>query len=483
MIQLLSESLFLAFIGGGLGLLFSVAGGHLLLAMVSPGPNPISLEAGPGTPVLLFTFALSLVTGLIFGTVPALQMTKLDAGPSLKEGKGLARSQSHSRLSHVLVAGQVALAFFLIVGAALFAKTLVKLEQTDTGFEKERVLMLRLDSDPSNAKGPALLNLFRRLDVRIRALPGVEAASFSEVTFNEGHWRADVWRQGAPQTEANAKSIDGDHVGVQYFKVLGVPVIAGRGFRPQDTLQSQPVAVVNETFARTMYPNESALSRHFMLGAHDDFEIVGVVKDAKYESIREKPTPTFFLSNDQDHSPDGFSDLVVRTRRNPESMIGEIRAAIHAENPNLGVSNVMTLAEAVDRSLTEARLLAKLAGFFGALALLLAAIGLYGVIAYSVAGRTNEIGIRMALGARPISIIIDVLREFLFVVALGLAIGLPMALACGRLAASQLYGVTPGDPWLIAGAAAVLMVTALAAGFLPARRAAVLDPLLALREE
>jgi predicted permease len=377
----------------------------------------------------------------------------------------------------------VALAFFMIVGAALFAKTLAKLEQTDTGFEKERVLMLRLDSDPSNAKGPALLNLFRRLDVRIRALPGVEAASFSEVTFNEGHWRADVRRQGAPQTEANAKSIDGDHVGAQYFKVLGVPVIAGRGFGPQDTLQSQPVAVVNETFARTMYPNESALGRHFMLTAHDDFEIVGVVKDAKYESIREKPTATFFLSNDQDRDPDGFSDLVIRTRQKPESTIGEIRAAIHDENPNLAISNVMTLAEAVDRSLTEARLLAKLAGFFGALALLLAAIGLYGVIAYSVAGRTNEIGIRMALGARPISIVVDVLREFLFVVALGLAIGLPMALACGRLAASQLYGVTPGDPWLIAGAAAVLIVTALAAGFLPARRAAVLDPLLALREE
>ncbi len=433
MVQLFSESLFLGLMGGVLGLAVSVGGAQLLLAMVSTGPNPVPLDVGPSGRVLLFTFALSLVTGLIFGTIPSLRMTKADAGPALQEGKGLARTQSHGRLGQLLVAGQVALAFFLVIGAGLFVRTLEKLEQTNTGFEKNRVLLLHLDSNSTNAKGPALRALYRRLEDRIRALPGVQAVSFSEVTFNEGHWMSSVWRQGVPHTEANAKSFNGDHVGAQYFEVLGLPILSGRGFGPQDTLQSQRVAVVNETFARSLFPNESPLGRYFSLEDGSNFEIAGVVKDAKYESIREKPRGAFFLCNDQDRDLDGFSDLVVRARRRPESLIGEIRTAIRGENPNLAISNVTTLAEEVDRSLGEANLLAKLAAFFGVLALLLASLGLYGVIAYSVVRRTNEIGIRMALGARPASILREMLRESLAMAALGLALGLPAALACGRL--------------------------------------------------
>jgi predicted permease len=464
-------------------LVVSAGGAQLLLAMVSTGPSPLPLDVGPSGRVLLFTFALSLLTGLIFGTVPALRMTKADAGPALPEGKGLARAESHSGLGQLLVAGQVALAFVLVIGAGLFVRTLEKLEETNTGFQKNRVLLLQLDSDSTNAKGPALRTLYRRLEARIQALPGVQAASFSEVTFNEGHWMTPVWRQGVSHTEANARSFNGDHVGEQYFEVLGVPILSGRGFGPQDTLQSQPVAVVNETFARTLFPNESPLGRYFSLGDGSNFEITGVVKDAKYESIREKPRGAFFVYNDQDRNLDGFSDLVVRARRRPETLIGEIRTATHGEDPNLVISKVTTLAEQVDRSLGEANLLAKLAAFFGVLALLLACIGLYGVIAYSVARRTNEIGIRMALGARPVSILREMLRESLAMAALGLAFGLPAALACGRLVSSQLYEVNANDPWLICGAAAVLLLTAMAASFLPARRAALLDPITALREQ
>jgi predicted permease len=484
-VQLLSESLLLALLGGGLGLLVAVGGTHLLLNMVSAAPTPVPLEVGLDSRMLLFAFALSLSTGLFFGVVPALQMTRVDTGPSLKEGKGVARSRSHSRWGQMLVAGQVAVAFFLIAGAGLFVRTLQNLEQTSTGFEKDRVLRLQLDGDSSNLKGPALRNMYSRLEARIQALPGVQAASFSELAFNEGHWMAKLWLKGAPHTEANARQFSGNHVGAEYFKTMGLPIILGRGFSPHDALNSQPVAVVNETLARILSPHASPLGRQFSLSENDDndFEIIGVVKDAKYQSIRESPRGAFFVFNNQNPSLDGFSDLVVRARRNPETLIGEIRAAIHSEDPNLAISNALTLSEVVDSSLAEQKVLAKLAGFFGILALLLAALGLYGVIAYSVARRANEIGIRMTLGARPSSIVRGVLRESLLLVGLGLAAGLPVALAGARLVASQLYEVTPADPWSIGTAAGALIVTALAASFLPARRAALLDPLITLREE
>ncbi len=483
MSQLLSESTLLALAGGCLGLLLAIGGGHLLVAMVSHGPEPVSLQLGLNAPILLFTYGISVLTGLIFGIVPAMRMSRVDLGSSLKEGKGLARAPSHGRLSSILVAGQVGLAFFLIIGAGLFVATLEKLEQMNAGFEKDRVLLLQLDSDSTNAKGPALMALYRRLEARVKTLPGVRAASFSMMTFNEGQWSSPVWPQGVARVEANAKSFSGNRIGDQYFAALGTPIVAGRAFGPQDTPSSPSVAVVNETFARRLYPNGPALGRHFSLGEHDEFEIIGVVKDAKYQSLREEAKGEFFVYNGQAESPDGYNDLVVRAQGRPKALIGELRAAIRAEDANLGISDVMTLAEEVDRSLAEEKLLAKLAGFFGVLALLLACTGLYGVIAYSVARRTNEIGIRMALGARPGAIVNAVLRESVVLVMVGVAIGLPAALACGRLVASQLYGVRSTDPWIIGGSATVLLVTALAASFLPARRAALLDPLIALREE
>jgi predicted lysophospholipase L1 biosynthesis ABC-type transport system permease subunit len=235
--------------------------------------------------------------------------------------------------------------------------------------------------------------------------------------------------------------------------------------------------------ARDLYPNGSALGRHFALGDHDDFEIVGIVKDAKYQSVRENPVGMFFVYNGQEQSPDGFNDLIVRAQGRPTALIGEIRAAIRAENPNLAVGGAVTLAEVVDRSLAEEKLLADLAGFFGVLALLLSSMGLYGVISYSVSSRTHEIGIRMALGALPKRVLGQVLRESLVLVALGLAIGIPAALVCGRIVSSQLYGVKADNPVLMIGTAMVLVATALGAAFLPARRAAHLDPAGTLRQE
>jgi predicted permease len=483
--QFLSESLMLSLMGGALGVLIAWWGGQLLLTLVQADPaNPLPIQVGPNARVLLFTFGLSLVTGVFFGLAPALRMAHVDLAPSLREGKGTARSRSRSRVGQVLVAGQVALALFLMIGAGLFVRTLQKLEQTGAGFDAGSAVLLHLDSDASNFKGPAVAAMHRKLIERLRGLPGVQAASFSMLNFNEGRWMTRLWPEGVPHLESNGKPVDGNQVGTQYFTALGMPVVMGRSFGPQDTPQSQAALVVNETMARALYPGVSPIGRHVaMEGERPDLEIVGVVKDAKYENLRDTPRGMFFVDLDQNKIPDTFSDLVVRVAGNPEALMSQIRATVHAVDPNLAVWDVMTLRDAVDRSLGQEKLLAKLASFFGALALLLSAIGLYGVMAYSVARRTNEIGIRMALGAQPGAVLGMVLRESVFVVGLGLLAGIPAALACGRYVASQLYGLAPNDPVTIVGAAVLLIAVALLASYLPARRAAMLDPLAALREE
>ena len=483
--QLLSESLLLALIGGTASVLMAWWGGQLLLMMVSSGPEPIPLEVGPNGRVLLFTFGISLAAALLFGLVPALRMTKVDLGPSLKEGKGLARSTSRGWLGQALVAGQVALALVLMIGTGLFVGTLQKLQHTNTGFDKDRVVLFQLDTASSNMNGTAMVNLSHRIEARVRSVPGVQATSFSMQTFNEGQWMTPLWPEGVEHTEANGRDFEGNRVGAQYFEVLGTPIVMGRSFGSEDTPQSRRVAVINETLARKLYPEGSPLGHGFALAGRDkqNFEIVGVVKDAKYISVRERPRGMWFVYTEQEQSPDGFNDLVVRVKGKPEAVLAQIWAAIRDEDPKLAIAEATPLAEIVNRSFSQEKLLAKLAGFFGALALVLAAIGLYGVVSYSVSRRTNEIGIRMALGARPGGVLRMVLGEYLIVVALGLAVGIPAALACGRLVSSQLYGLPANDPFTIAGASAALLAVALAAVYVPARRATLLDPLAALRQE
>jgi predicted permease len=472
--QLLTESALLGLIGGALGLLAGWWGSQLLITSV---PQAFALVVGPNPRVLLFTFALALATGLLFGIAPALRMTRADIGPALKEGKGMARSQSRSLLGQALVAGQVALALFLMIGAGLFLRTLLRLNQTNLGFDKDQVTIFELDTGASALKP----EIAHAIEERVRALPGIEATSFAMMRFQRGVWTAKVWPEGVERTAVNAKQLDGNRVGATYFQTMGMPMLAGRTFGAGDTPQSQHVAVVNETFARKIFPETPALGRHFSTEGFSDIEVIGVVKDAKYRSLRENPRAMWFLYTDQER--DGFSNLMVRMSRESKGMIPEIRAAIHSQDATVAVSLVAPLANRVEESLGREKLLARLATFFGALALLLASIGLYGVLAYSVSRRTNEIGIRMALGARPGGVLRMVLGESLILVAVGVAVGVPSALACGRFVASQLYGVPPSDFWTITGAAAILTVVALTASFLPARRAALLDPLTALREE
>ena len=261
--QFLCESLLLALMGGALGVLIAWWGGQLLLTLMQNSPDPSPIQVGPNGRLLLFTFGLSLATGVLFGLAPALRMTHLDLAPSLKEGKGTARSQSHSRLGQALVAGQVALALFLMIGAGLFVRTLQKLEQTGVGFDAGQVVLLNLDTDASNFKGAAVAGMHQRLEERLRGLPGVEAVSFSMLNFSEARWVVRLWTEGVPHLEANGKTSDGNQVGAQYFKALGMRMVTGRSFGAQDTPHSQGVVVVNETLAQTLYPGVSPIGKPY----------------------------------------------------------------------------------------------------------------------------------------------------------------------------------------------------------------------------
>jgi predicted permease len=483
--QLACENLLLAVIGGSLGLLAAFAGSRLLLAMVSRPGEGIVLDVRPNTTVLLFTLALSLLTGLLFGLVPALRSSGVSATASLKEGKGLALSHAKNRLGSILVSAQVALALFLMVGAGLFVRTLQNLERDNPGFDKEHVLLLKLDSDSITAKGPALVRLGERIEARVHDLPGVQAASFSMLAFNEGHWRMPIWHTGVPQTQANATFLEGNRVGEHYFDALGIPLVAGRNFGPRDTADSPRVAVVEESFARRLFPDSNPVGRYFEVGQsgplNGHIEIIGVVKDIKHESLRDRNWGTAFFLNRQGQYM--LWDLLVRGRRNPDAMVSDVRQVIRQEAPDLAIYRAMAMGEEVDESLSGEKLLAKLAGFFGLVALTLASIGLYGVMAYRVALRRGEIGIRMALGARPSDVISGILRESLVLVFAGFLLAIPAALACGRIVANQLYGVAPNDPVTISAVALTLLASALAAIIIPARRAATVDPMEALRSE
>jgi predicted permease len=480
--QLLTESVLLALAGGALGVMLAWWGGPLLVSMVSVGPRETPLDVAPNARVLLFTLAISVLTGVLFGAGPAWRMTRMDAAPSLKEGKGIASSRSGGWLGQALVAIQVAIALFLMVGAGLFLRTLQKLQAVDAGFDQERVVIVQLDPEAASLKDQAMMNVAHRLVERVRELPGVRAAGFSMLHFAGGRWMNRAWRDGVERISANAVFSDGNIVGSGYFDAMGMALLAGRAFGAGDGAKSNRVAVVNETLSRKLYPEGSALGRRLILnGENRDYEIVGVVKDARVGSLREDPREEFFLSADQ--VLDGYQDLVVRVNGRPEALLSQMRAIVRNENPNLAIAEMTTLGELVDRSLNQEKLLARLATFFGLLALSLASIGLYGVLAYSVTRRTSEIGIRVALGARPGSVSRMVLRESLWLVLIGLAAGMAAALECGSLVAAQVYGVQPHDPLTLASAAAFLLLVAILASWIPARRAARMDPLTALRNE
>jgi predicted permease len=482
--QLLTESLVLAITGGALGVLFASAGSRLLLRMVSGGLATVPLDVSINSRLLLFTLLVTVATAVLFGTVPAFRATKLQLTQSLKDGRGAQGSGAKSPLAQVLVISQVALSLVLLVGAGLFLRSLANLNNVDTGFNKDNVLRLQIDASSIGYKAdePRLKTLYQQIEERVSALPGVRAASFSSFTFHEGSWNTTVV---VPGGEAHPE-VDVKHnvIGNGYFATMQIPLLAGRTFGPQDTATSQKVAVISERMARTMFPAGNPIGHHYLIGnptKNNEREVIGIVKDVKFGDLQEDPETLDYVPYTQ--RTEYLSDFEVRYTGDFNAFSTAVQKIIHDVSHTLPITRVTTLDEQVARSITDQRLVAQLSAFFGLLAVFLSCIGIYGLMSYVVARRTNEIGIRMALGAERSSVRWLVMREVLALVAIGVVVGVPVALAGSRLISNMLFGLRGTDPVSMLVAVGAMLAVAMVAGYLPARRASRIEPMVALRYE
>jgi len=495
-LQLLTESAVLAGTGAILGVALALKASAVLLHMATPGPDPVPLDLSPGMPVLGFTLLVTVLTALLFGMLPALKATRLELTPALKEGRGGGTASARSTLASSLIAGQIALSILLLVAAGLFVRSLIKLTSIDTGFDKNNVLVFSLDSSTANLPhgNPdeiASVRLQEQIESRVQSIPGVQSDSFSFFTFNQGAWTDLVTFHGIPHTRDNSNDVSFNNVGNGFFTTMGLPLRAGRAFNEHDTQTSQKVAVINETMARRFFPNESPIGYRFGIGddpAHtNDIEVIGVVKDAKYNSLDEAAQMaayfpctqnTGFYGNFSVRYAPGPGQSAEQVRR---QVIALTRSAVAQINPNILVTAVSSLEEQVDGSIATQSLIARLSAFFGVLAVFLACIGIYGLMSYAVLRRTNEIGIRLALGAQTRTLLWMILRESLLLLIVGVAVGIPIAFASTGILRHLLYELSPNDPVTFAASVAIVAAMTLLAAWLPARRATKVDPMVALR--
>jgi predicted permease len=486
--QLLTESLVLALAGGALGIALAACGNRILLHMISTGAETIPLDVSLNLRLLAFTFVVTVSTALAFGTLPALRGTRLELSRNLKSGRGASTFGARTPLAKALVITQVALSLVLTVGAFLFLRTLNNLSRVDIGFDTRNVLRLNIDSSSTgySESDPRLNALFHQIEERVSSLPGVEAASFSAFTFGPtGSWTDPIKVPG--------KLFDGNvHVrhnviGNDYFKVMRIPLIAGRQFGPQDTATSPKVAIISEAVARNLFPAGSPIGRTYSIGSPDAMSapiektVIGIAKDVKFGDMTEPQQYIDYFPYSQQTW--GFGPFEVRYTGSFAAVASQVQQAIHAIDRTLPITNVTTFEEQVARSYSTQTNIAQLSAFFGAVAVFLSCIGLYGVMSYLVNRRTGEIGIRMALGAERAHVGWQVMREVVLWIAVGIVVGLPVTVGGGRLVQTMLYGLSGFDPISLAGAVLVMAIAGLAAGYLPARRASRIDPMVALRYE
>jgi predicted permease len=487
--QFLTESLMLSIAGGALGSLLAVFGVRLLIRMVSDTSDPLLLDVRPDPRVLFFTIGASLLTGIVFGLAPAWRSARVNVSGTLKEaGRGLTGSAGKIGLGKVLVVGQIALSVILLIGAGWFIRTLRNLENVDLGYPREKLVLVRVDFLSAGYTGERLPIAYNELRDRFARIPGVRAVTFSENGLFSGTESADrITVEGYKPQKRGDVSSRFDQVGPNYFRTVGIPMLLGRDIGPGDVDSAESVCVVNETFAKFYFGKQNPIGKHVTDEFPDSrktFVIVGVARDARDHSIRREVFRRFYLSAQQrlgEFSP--ALNYEIRTYGEPSGIIQAARKEVLAFDPLIPINNARPLIQMLDDNLRQERIIAQLSLVFGGLALLLACMGLYGVLSYAVAQRTNEIGIRMALGAERGTVIWMVLKETAILIAIGLAAGVPASLACARLIESKLFGLKPADPLTLAIALGVMIAVAVASGYLPARRAAKVDPLVALRYE
>ena len=482
--QLLTESLLLAAAGGLAGVFFAVWIGHLLLQIVAYDHRaPLTFQLSGNA--LLFTAAVSLLAGLLFGLAPALFATKTSVISDLKESRGGRSQTGAQRFEKALVVFQIVLSWVLLFGAGLFIRTLQHLETADLGYQRESLLVVDLDPVASRYQDARMNQLGQRLLDVFRGMPGVASVTVSENGLFSG-----TSSYSGLTVEGLAKSasagVMSDRVGPNYFETIGTPILSGRGIEAQDIEGAPRVAVINQTMARHYFPDGRSIGRRISTDEGKEWlTIVGVTQDAKQRNLRDPVTGwlyTAYLQHQKDDPIDGMR-LEIRTRLPGSRLAQSIRREIEKVDPNLQIRSVSPAQELIDDELLQERMIAKLSGAFSVLALVLASVGLYGVMSYLTQRRTVEVGIRMALGASRSSVVGKVLKESLTLAVTGLLVGSVAAYFLGRLVSSSLYGVQAFDPLSVASSSLVVFAAALLAGWLPARRAARVDPMVALRTE
>ncbi len=485
--QLVIESCLLSLGGAALGLVIASWISGALVHFAAANEVADGLSSALSLPVLLFAAAIAILSGVLFGIAPAFRATQVELVTTLKQQSGgLGSGLTHATLRKGLVVAQVALTLLLVTVAGGFVRSLYNLQHVDLGLQPTHVLQFAVAPELSGYTNDRSLDFFRRLEERLSALPGVKSASgVEEPLMNDDDRSSNVNVEGEPADLAGTRDVMRNAVGAGHFSNLGIPLLQGREFTAQDVAGSPKVAVINESMAKTFFPDSSPLGRHMKFGGGKDpldIEIVGVVKDSLHMDVKEKPKAFVYIPYAQEGSA-GELTYYVRTSQDPEVLAGIVRQTVQDLDASLPVYDERSFTEQIGRQLSKDRLVAVLATLFGGLAALLAAIGIYGLLAYTVTQRTREIGVRMALGASTQRVGNMILREVAQLVAIGILIGLPLAYGLGKLINSLLFGVKVFELLGLLVALLTLGIVALAAGYIPARRATRVDPMVALRYE
>jgi predicted permease len=484
--QLLTESVVLSVISAVAGLLVSYVTIRLLISFLPPEAL-LPLSASVDRTSLLFALGAAIVTGLLFGLFPALHATRQDLVTAIKDDAGSVSSSGSAALFRkVLVTGQMALSLLLLISAGLFLKSLVNLTRVDLGLRTKGVLAFRLAPFHNQYNPDQTRDFFQRLEENVAAIPGVESVTASAVPLLTGsNWGTDVYVDGFDAGLDTDRHTSVNIVGPSFFRTLNIPILAGREFTPADGLAAPKVAIVNEAFVRKFSPSDSILGKRMRRGGDgtNDTEIVGVARDTKYNKVKDPAPPLLYTPYRQNRFLAESSFYVFSRRGSPTDLAPDVRQAVANLDANLPIQGMTTFERQVEENIFVDRMVTTLAAAFAVLATVLAAVGLYGVLAYSVARRTREIGIRLAIGADPSQVLWMVLKEVGWMTLIGAVLGAPAAMALAKLAESQLYGIKSYDPPVVLGATLLIVLVALVAGYFPARFAMRVEPQLALRHD